>query len=40
MNVPVATYRNWIYGRRAIPEPVALLTRYLERYGPLDTVAS
>lgn len=33
LNVPVGSYRNWEQDIRRVPEPVALLTRYVERFG-------
>jgi plasmid maintenance system antidote protein VapI len=36
LGVPKQTYRNWLAGRRDLPEPMALLARYVERFGPLD----
>lgn len=35
--VPAQTYRNWLHGRRTIPEPVALLCAYVERHGFLES---
>jgi hypothetical protein len=35
LNAPYDTYRNWWYGHRGVPTPVALLMRYVEAYGPL-----
>ena len=36
LDVPAQTYRNWEDGRtKTVPRPVILLTRYVERYGPL-----
>lgn len=35
LNVPPATYRNWLHDRRAIPSSVALLCLYVEHCGLL-----
>lgn len=32
---PVPTYRHWLGGRRRIPDNVALLCRYIEKFGSL-----
>lgn len=36
LHAPNDTYRNWLTGRRKIPNQVALLCRYVEQFGLLD----
>jgi DNA-binding transcriptional regulator YiaG len=36
MNKPVQTYRNWEDERRRVDPMAEPLTRYIERFGPLD----
>ena len=35
LNVPLGTYRGWELGRFPVPGPVALLTQYIEKFGPI-----
>jgi hypothetical protein len=36
LDAPVQTYRNWLTGRRPIPDQVALLCLYVERFGLIE----
>lgn len=36
LGTPAGTYRNWEDGRRRIPGAIAVLCRYIERFGRLQ----
>lgn len=39
LGVPRQTYRNWLTGRRSVPDTAARLCQYVERHGSLSEEA-